>query len=325
LPSLPEPNTHAGPPSGILNRVDLSHRDPGDIDPQIAAWLNAAPPVDVDFSDIAAIRAMSDAYMRETGGPAPRFSHPRAHLQAGRFAGVDTLVWTPTHEASRGIVIAAHGGGFMVGSALGAERIAVPLAAEHAITTISVEYRLAPEHRAPAALNDVCAVATAQDTSLPIAVHGSSAGATLAAGAALWARDHGLHLVGQSLSCPALDDRVIDDVWSPTWTAHATEWMWRHYFGDDPPPPYCAPGRHEDLRGLPPAHIVIATHDTLRSQGLDYARRLHDHGVAVHVHDVPGTVHGFDGLLPDSDASRTAINAQVRALAGWITGATGEP
>lgn len=305
--------------------MDIHHGEPGSLDPEIAAWLNAAPPADVDFSDIAAIRAMSDAYMRETGGPAPRFCDPRVSLQPRTYAGVDTLVWSPVNQPSRGIVIAAHGGGFLVGSALGAERIAVPLAAEHAITTISVEYRLAPEHRAPAALNDVCAVVAALDTSVPLAVHGSSAGAALAAGVALWARDHEIDLVGQSLSCPALDDRVIDDVWSPTWTAEATAWMWRHYLGETAPPPYCVPGRHDDLRGLAPAHIVIAEHDTLRSQGLHYAHRLTHSGVAVSVHDAPGTVHGFDGLLPDSSASRTAIAAQVAALASWVTGVTDEP
>lgn len=265
---------------------------------------------------------MSDAYMRETGGPAPRFAHPRVRLESACFGEVAALVWAPTDQPSRGTVIAAHGGGFIVGSALGAERIAVPLAADHAITTVSVEYRLAPEHPAPAALDDMITVLSHLDAGTPKAVHGSSAGATLAAGLALWARDHGIRLVGQSLSCPALDDRVVDDVWSPTWTAQATRWMWRHYLGDDEPPPYCVPARHDDLRGAPPAHIVIAAHDTLRTQGLAYAQRLRDQHVAVTVHDAPGTVHGFDGLLPDSAAARSAVDAQVAALAGWITGGT---
>ncbi len=298
---------------------------PADLDPQIAAWLDSAPPVDIDFADIAAIRAMSDAYMRETGGPAPRFADPRVRLHSERFGGVDTLVWAPVDRPSRGTVIAAHGGGFIVGSALGAERIAVPLAADHAITTVSVEYRLAPEHPAPAALEDMITVLGHLDRSTPLVAHGSSAGATLAAGLTLWARDHDLPLVGQSLSCPALDDRVVDEVWSPTWTADATRWMWRHYLATDAPPPYCIPARHDDLRGLPPAHIVIAAHDTLRSQGLNYAQRLRHHDVPVSVHDAPGTVHGFDGLLPDSDAARAAVNAQVDAIAGWITEASVGP
>jgi acetyl esterase len=292
---------------------------PDDLDPQIAEWLHAAPPADVDFADIAAIRAMSDAYMRETGGPAPRLADPRVRLESDRFGGVDALVWTPIDQPSRGTVIAAHGGGFIVGSALGAERIAVPLAAAHGITTVSVEYRLAPEHRAPAAFEDMVTVLEHLDPSVPTVAHGSSAGATLAAGLALWARDNDIRLVGQSLSCPAVDDRVIDDVWSPTWTVEATRWMWRHYLGGDAPLPYVIPARHDDLRGAPPAHIVIAAHDTLRSQGLAYARRLRDQQVAVSVHDAPGTVHGFDGLLPDSDAARAAIEAQVAVIAGWIT------
>ena len=153
---------------------------------------------------------------------------------------------------------------------------------------------------------------------VPIAVHGSSAGACLTAGLALWARDQGIELAGQSLSCPALDDRAIDDVWSPTWTPDAARWMWRHYLGDATPPDYCVPARHVDLTELAPTHMVIAAHDTLRSQGLEYGQRLREAGVAVSVLDLPGTVHGFDGLLPDSDPARVAIAAQVDALATWL-------
>jgi len=299
-----------------------------DLDPTIAAWLAAAPPADIDFSDIFAIRRMSDDYMRETGGPAPRYPHPRVRLLSTTIAGVDCLVWLPnnTNEA-RPAVVAAHGGGFIVGSALGAERIAVPLAANHQIITVSVEYRLAPEHRAPAALDDIRAVVKAlgtEATGLPIdarrlALHGSSAGACLAAGIAQWARDEGISLAGQSLSCPAFDDRLWDDVWSPTWSAQATEWMWRHYLPPGEPPAYVIPARTPDLSGLAPAHLVIAQHDTLRSQAVSYAQRLRDAGVDVAVHDAPGTVHGFDGLLPDSAPAQAAITSQIDAIAGWLT------
>jgi acetyl esterase len=292
------------------------------LDPEIAAWLAAAPPVDLDFGDVAAVRAMSDAYMRETGGPAPRFSDPRVRLENRVIGNIETLVWSPADRPSRGTVIAAHGGGFVVGSALGAERIAHPLALDHGITTISVEYRLAPEHPAPAALEDLIAVLDAvvnDHRSGRIAAHGSSAGACLVAGLALWARDRGIPLAGQSLSCPAVDDRVIDDVWSPTWTPAGTRWMWRHYLGEGAPPAYCVPARHENLSGVAPAHIVLAEHDTLRSQGATYADRLALSGVPVVVHEAPGTVHGFDGLAPDSAPARRAIEAQLSALAGWLT------
>ena len=300
---------------------------PADLDPTIAAWLTAAPPADVDFADIAAIRRMSADYMRETGGPAPRYPHPSVTLLSTTIAGVGCLVWLPRdlHEP-RPAVIAAHGGGFIVGSALGAERIAVPLAAEHQIITVSVEYRLAPEHRAPAALDDMCAVVAAlagDSTDLPVdaqrlAVHGSSAGACLAAGTAQWARDTGLHLSGQSLSCPALDDRTWDDVWSPTWTTQATAWMWRHYLPPGEPPAYVIPARCDNLAGLAPAHLVIAQYDTLRSQAVSYAQRLSDADVSVEVHDAPGTVHGFDGLLPNSSTAQRAITSQITAITHWL-------
>ena len=215
--------------------------EPRRLDPQIARWLDDSPVAEIDFGDVAAIREMSDSYMRETGGPGPRYDDPRVRLAPLRLAGVEALVWTPRDATGFGpTVLAAHGGGFIVGSALGAERIAVRLAAEFGITTVSVEYRLAPEHPAPAAVVDMTAVLDALHTRSDVtalAVHGSSAGACLAAGTALWARDHGIALRGQSLSCPALDDRIVDEVWSPTWTPQAARWMWRHYLGGDPPPP----------------------------------------------------------------------------------------
>lgn len=297
---------------------------PPDLDPDIAHWLRTWPPIEVDVADITAVRQMAADYMRETGGPAPRFTHDEIEFTTTELAGVAVTQWVPrTTTRTDAAVMAVHGGGFIVGSALGAERIAVPLALQHQIPTISVEYRLAPEHPAPAALADVISVLT----ELPftrVALYGSSAGACLAAGTAIWARDQGIDIAGQVLSCPALDDRVIDDVWSPTWTFAATTHMWRHYLGKnpntgDPLWPYVIPGRHRDLAHIAPVHMVVATHDTLRSQAMTYAQRLAAAGVSVALDDVPGTVHGFDGLFPDCAVADAALARQVAALAGWLT------
>jgi len=302
--------------------------DHASLNPAIAQWLQAAPPVDVDVFDICAVRQMSADYMRETGGPAPRYTPATVAISETLIAEVPVLRWW--HKASpaaRTAVVAVHGGGFIVGSALGAERIAVPLATQHNIDTISVEYRLAPEHPAPAALADVIAVITEltgpRSPYSAIALFGSSAGACLAAGAAHWARDHHISIAGQVLSCPALDNTVIDDVWSPTWTPHAAKAMWHHYLSPDPAISdplwgYVIPAHINDLSNVAPAHLVVAQHDTLRSQGLAYAQRLDAAGVPITVNDAPGTVHGFDGLLPDSDIATEAIDAQVQQLATWL-------
>lgn len=298
----------------------------GRLHPEIAAALTLFPSPDVDHGDIAAIRAQASRYMSERGGPAPQFDDPRVQIVSGSVAGVDVLVWTPREVSSfRPWVLAAHGGGFVVGSALGAERVAVPLAAEHGVVTVSVEYPLAPENPAPAALDACWAVlaecrragrvaGVALDPDR-VAVHGSSAGACLAAGVALRARDARLPVALQSLSCPALDDRPAPSVWSPTWSAQASDWMWRHYLGTGTADPYVVPAAVTDVAGVASAYVVVAEHDVLRRDGVEYARRLDDAGVDVTVLDVAGTVHGFDGLMSATAPGRAAIDAQVSALA----------
>ena len=277
--------------------------------------------------------------MRESGGPQPRHADPAAPLTVHADG---SHVWTPVVPGPWPVVIAAHGGGFVVGHPLGAERIAVPLA-RLGIATVSIAYRRAPESRAPAALDDVwAATAAIAETGRwhehrfadAIAVHGSSAGACLAAGVALRARDLGLPLRLQSLSCPALDHRphlgeptasVLGP--SPTWSREAAEWMWRHYLGDriDDPPLYSVPALAADLRDVAPAHLVIAEHDVLRDEGLSYAERLGSAGVPVSVHAPPATAHGFDGLTPDTPQAVTAVAGQVAALADALTGASDAP
>ncbi len=305
----------------------------GAVDSQIAAWLAAFPAPDVDYRDVAAVRALTQRYMAEQGGPAPRWPRDDVRLESLSIAGVDALVWRPRDaDEPMPVVLAFHGGAFIVGSPLGAERIAVPLAAHHGICTVSLAYPLAPEHRAPAArdaarraleaLGDVPGVDARR-----VAVHGSSAGASLAAGLALHARDIGLPLTLQSLTCPALDSGSPGTGdpehsmlgFSPTLTRDSVAAMWEHYLGgaaaDAPELRYVVPALAGDLRDVAPAHLTLAEHDVLRDEGLGYARRLAEAGVAVEVDLVPGTVHGFDGLLPDSRVARAAIERQVSALA----------
>ncbi len=304
-----------------------------DLDPQIAAWLRAYPAPHVDPYDVPAVRALAAQYMADRGGPAPRWPRADVTLTSAQVGGVDVLVWSPVEVTTSPVVVALHGGAFVVGSALGAERIAMPLAADHGIVTVSVEYRLAPEHRFPAALDDVIAVLTHLDEMAHVdptrvAVHGSSAGGALAAAAALWARDHDTPLLLQSLTCPALDHRAPMDVdpqhsmagYSPTLSRTEVAAMWQHYLGASPPTPYAVPALAVDLTGLAPAHITVAEYDVLRDEAFAYAERLSGAGVPVDVDLVPGTVHGFDGLLAESDVATRAIDRQVTALARALQG-----
>jgi acetyl esterase/lipase len=154
-----------------------------------------------------------------------------------------------------------------------------------------------------------------------LAIGGTSAGAALAAGAALRTRDQaGPSLACLLLVCPVTDDRLtaasIRKFWDvPGWNGAATSLMWRHYLPTDgKPAPYAAPNRAASLRGLPRTHLVVADLDPLRDEGLDLARRLADAGVPTTLHHYPHVPHGFDTLLPEEAVSRRSVDNQIRAL-----------
>jgi acetyl esterase len=234
---------------------------------------------------------------------------------------------------AQGALIWLHGGGFVMG-ALDTEHPWAARAAEGAgAVVISVGYRLAPEDRFPAALDDVFAVLTwaaghAAELGIDperIAVGGHSAGGGLAAAVALRARDEGGPPIRfQLLHQPCLDDRL------ETWSARNftdTPWvnraklaeMWRHYLGTAPASPHAAPARAADLSGLPPAYVATAEFDPLRDEGIGYAQRLLQAGVPVELHQWSGTFHGSQAIL-SADVSQRQI-AELgavtrRALAG---------
>jgi acetyl esterase len=312
------------------------------LDPEVREWLALNPTPDVDYGDVAAVRDLTSRYMAEHGGPGPRWSRDDVSLTRHQIAGVDVLVWRPLGvSGAPPVVLAFHGGAFIVGSPLGVERIAAPLAGDHGIVTVGIGYRLAPEHRAPAALLDGIAVLEQLDElegvdTGRVAVHGSSAGAALAVGVAAYARDRGVTIALQSLSCPALDPGSTTSMdpghsmhgYSPTLTRQSVVAMWKHYLGvhsDDIPAAgdfagtgHVIPSHIMSLGGLAPAHFTIAEFDVLRDEAMAYASRLEDAGVEVDVDLVQGAVHGFDGLLPDSAIARGAIRRQVDALSAAL-------
>ena len=91
--------------------------------------------------------------------------------------------------------------------------------------------------------------------------------------------------------------------------------MWRHYLGDDRSDvsAYAAPGRAEDLSGLPPTYVLVAEHDPMRDEGIDYAERLLHAGVPTELHCIPAVFHGFDLIAPQAVVSRRAATTQAEA------------
>jgi acetyl esterase len=214
-------------------------------------------------------------------------------------------------QLAQGAIVWLHGGGFVMGGVDVEHPFVVRIADGSGAVVVSVGYRLAPEHRFPAAVDDAYAALTwtvdhAAELGIDrqrIAVGGHAAGAGLAAAVALRARDEqGPPIRFQLLNQPELDDR--QQTWSarnftdtPFMTRDKVAASWRHYLGAAPASPYAAPARATDLSGLPPAYVTCAEFDPNRDEAIVYAQRLLQADVPVELHQWRGTFHGSQAVL----------------------------
>jgi acetyl esterase/lipase len=225
-----------------------------------------------------------------------------------------------------------HGGAFVAGDLETEDLRCREYTHRLGILVLSVDYRLAPENRFPAAFQDcwdslLWLHASAAELGVDprrIAVGGSSAGGALAAAVALFARDEGGPPIAlQLLLYPVIDNlmgtaSMAACVATPGWNQPNSVQMWRHYLdgrsGADVSP-YAAPARATDLRGLPRAYVMTADRDPLRDEGIAYATRLVSADVATEVHNFPGTFHGFDAAAPLAALSLRALGEQAAVIA----------
>jgi acetyl esterase/lipase len=244
---------------------------------------------------------------------------------------VPVRVYRP--RGAQGGMVWLHGGGFVMGGLDVEHPWAARIAHTAQAVVVSVGYRLAPEHRFPAAVDDVYAAVmwTAEHAAelgiqpQHIAVGGHAAGAGLAAAVALRARDEGRPVISfQLLNQPQLDDRQA--TWSarhfidtPFMTRDKVSASWRHYLGCAPASPYAAPARATDLSGLPPAYIATAEFDPNRDEAIVYAQRLLEAGVPVELHQWSGTFHGSQAVL-SADVSQRQIAELGRVLQHALAG-----
>jgi acetyl esterase len=206
-------------------------------------------------------------------------------------------------------VIYVHGGSFVKGSLDSGDAIAWGVADQVPAVVVSLDYRLAPEHPFPAAVEDCFAVlryiaghagALGVDPDR-IAVWGDSAGGGLAAALCLMARDRGgPGITAQALNYPMLTDELTSSSYvifaeSPEATTAALDACWTLYLGQQRPTasPYAAPLKARDLSRLPPAHIHIAEIDPLADDGRQYAARLSEAGCAIELRVAERMIHGF--------------------------------
>ncbi|HUE33261.1 MAG TPA: alpha/beta hydrolase [Mycobacterium sp.] len=247
------------------------------------------------------------------------------------------IYWPPTdpdrnpRSPAPPVVVYLHGGGFVVGDLDTHDGSCRQHAVGAGAVVVSVDYRLAPEHPYPAAVEDAWAATLwvaehgaeiGADTTR-IAVAGDSAGGTISAVIAQRARDDGgPALVFQLLWYPS----TMWDPSLPSFTENATApildvkavaqfSVW--YAGDNDlsdPPPGMAPGRATNLAGVAPAYIGVAGHDPLRDDGIRYGQLLAAAGVPVEVHNAETMVHGYLGYAGVVPAATAGLDRGLAAL-----------
>lgn len=300
-------------------------------DPEYLPLMEFLPALDVTDATAARSLIASTATADPLSSVPDDVSVSRLTVPSSDGYSVEIVIFEPAERVRRPTPAIAyfHGGGFVFGDANTDVRTPSAVAAQLGVVVASVNYRLAPEHPFPAALDDCFAGLTwlAGDNDLDldrdrIAVAGLSAGAGLAAGVCLRARDaDGPAIAFQALDSPVLDDRLTTDSMTrftdtPLWNRPNAVQSWRHYLGGSPEDTsgYAAPARVDDLSGLPPAYIAVTAYDPLRDEGIEFAQRLLHAGVAAELHLYPGTFHGSAGVFPDAGISQRVNSDFVSAL-----------
>lgn len=276
------------------------------IDPLAQAWLDAQVAAGLPVTHLntpGVVRAS-----RKPGPAGPDVHRVEDMDVAGPQGPVPVRIYWPSAEANLPILVWYHGGGWVIGTLDLADSTARRLSSLAQCIVISVDYRLAPEHPYPAAVDDsYAAVVWAYQNakrfggdSSRIAVGGDSAGGTLATVVAQMVRDRaGFPLAFQLLVYPVTDAAIDTPSYRENTTFGLTPdsmaWFWNHYLpeGTDRTLPTISPLRSKDLSGLPPAYVVTAECDPLRDEGNAYAAALRAAGVEVDTECFAGQIHTF--------------------------------
>ncbi len=255
--------------------------------------------------------------------------HVEDRAVPGPAGSIPARLYRPEGSGPLPLLVYFHGGGWVLGGLESHDNVCRSLANQAGCAVLAVDYRLAPEHRFPAAVDDCYAAASwavANAATLGcdpkrVAVGGDSAGGTLTAVVSQLARDRGTpSLRFQLLVYPATDAGYDTPSYRENATGYFLEldgmrWFYDHYLGDgDRSDPRASPLRTRDLRGLPPALVITAEFDPLRDEGETYAARLREADVPVTLHRYDGMIHGFFAMGSLLDQGKQSVAEAAAAL-----------
>ncbi|MGV9661899.1 alpha/beta hydrolase [Nocardia niigatensis] len=280
-----------------------------DLHPDVEAMLSALESFpDVTLHEAAELREIIVSRRAPlTREPAMRRAEDLVIAGPGGDLPVRVYVPERARDAALPVVVFAHGGGFVFCDLDSHDEFCRSMALAVGVVVVSVDYRRAPEHPGPAAMEDVYAAVVwaagraAEYGGDPdrIAVAGDSAGGNLAATVSLAARDRGgPRIAAQIMLYPVIDDDLTTESYQRYGegyynTTSSMRWYWQQYAPNGTDNPYLVPSKAESLAGLPPAVVATAELDPPCAAGEDYARRLAEAGVPVITHRFDGLFHGF--------------------------------
>ncbi len=303
------------------------------LDPQTQAVLEmmaamSAPPVHAQSVEEAR-QAMAMMAMM-AGEPEPVGKVEDRDI-AGPEGPIPVRIYTPEGKGPFPVLVFFHGGGWVIGNIESHDAVCRTLTNTVDCITVSVDYRLAPEYKFPAAPEDCYAAtkwavenaATFNGDPARVAIGGDSAGGNLAAVVSLMARDRGgPSLVYQLLIYPATDyylpgtPSLEENAEGYMLTRDDMIWFLDHYLSSeaDIKHPYAFPLQAGDLSGLPPAMVITAEYDPLRDEGETYAVQMEQAGVTVQATRYHGTIHGFVSLAAMIDLGKQALTDAAAGL-----------
>jgi acetyl esterase len=301
------------------------------LDPQVEAVLapmREAPTMDLWKLEASVVRAGFGSF----GGEAtpPPVAKVENRMIPGPAGELPIRIYTPDGTGPFPLLVFFHGGGFVVCDLDSHDALARSLCNGAGAVVVSVDYRLAPEAKFPAAPED-CYAATrwAVDNAASIgadgarvAVAGDSAGGNLAAVVAQLASQRGAPALAHQLLIYPVTARDFttasyeENAEGYFLTRDMMQWFWHHYLEreEDGQDPMAAPLVARDLSGLPPATVVTAEYDPLRDEGEAYARRLDEAGVPTQLVRYDGVIHGFVSMYQQIDKGREAIEFGCKRL-----------